>query len=151
MKTCTKCKIEKSLEDFPKQKTGKFGRHPHCKKCKASYDKSRYSPQKRKTEYLTNHEEEKKKRREYYTANKEDYYYRKALRRAAKLKATPAWYEAELVSIVYKKAKELCCHVDHIVPLQNPLVCGLHCWANLQLLPEDLNKSKGNHYWPDMP
>ena len=151
MKICTKCKVEKPKTDFPVRKDKKDGLHSHCKCCRAEYDKSRYVSDKRKADYLANHEEEKQKRREYYTANKDDYYYRKAMRRAAKLKATPAWYEADLVSVVYKKAKELCCHVDHIVPLQNPLVCGLHCWANLQLLPEDLNKSKGNHYWPDMP
>jgi len=151
MKTCTKCKIEKSLEDFPVRKEKKDGRHSHCKKCRAEYDKRTYDPKQRKEQYYRDHSKSKEDRREYYASNKEDYYYRKAMRRAAKLKATPAWYEAELVSIVYKKAKELCCQVDHIVPLQNPLVCGLHCWANLQLLPEDLNKSKGNHYWPDMP
>lgn len=151
MKICTKCKVEKAKTDFPVRKDKKDGLHSHCKSCRANYDKRTYNSAQRKLDYLAKHEEEKQKRREYYNANKEDYYYRKALRRAAKLKATPAWYEADLVSIVYKKAKELCCQVDHIVPLQNPLVCGLHCWANLQLLPEKLNKSKGNYYWPDMP
>lgn len=42
-------------------------------------------------------------------------------------------------------------HVDHIVPIKSPIVCGLHCEANLQILPEAENIRKGNRHWPDMP
>ena len=41
--------------------------------------------------------------------------------------------------------------MDHIVPLNHPLVCGLHCPANIQILPSRLNRLKGNRHWPDMP
>jgi transposase len=41
-------------------------------------------------------------------------------------------------------------HVDHVVPLQSKLVSGLHCAANLQLLPQTENYRKGNRVWPDM-
>lgn len=72
-------------------------------------------------------------------------------RRARKLQAIPLWYEENLISIVYKKGKELGLEVDHIVPLGSSLVCGLHCWDNLQLLDKSLNSRKNNNYWPDMP
>lgn len=151
MKICTKCKTKRPLDLFALQKGTKDGRHSQCKLCRAAYDKERYNPEKRKKEYLENHNKSKEYRRAYYKANKEDYYYRKAIRRATKLKATPKWFEADKVALIYIKAKELHCQVDHVVPLQSALVCGLHCWANLQLLPEEINKSKGNREWPDMP
>ena len=42
-------------------------------------------------------------------------------------------------------------HVDHIVPLQSALVCGLHCEANLEIIPGAANEAKKNYWWPDMP
>lgn len=41
--------------------------------------------------------------------------------------------------------------VDHIVPLHSDLVCGLHCEANLQVIPAATNAVKLNLWWPDMP
>jgi len=35
-------------------------------------------------------------------------------------------------------------HVDHIIPLQNKLVCGLHYYNNLRVIPASLNRRKSN-------
>ena len=78
-----------------------------------------------------------KNNREKINANKMRY-------KATKIQATPLWFEKDKVELVYKKALEWNMHVDHIVPLKGKNVCGLHCWANLQLLEASLNKSKGN-------
>jgi hypothetical protein len=69
---------------------------------------------------------------------------------ATKQRATPLWADVDSLRAIYAAAPHGW-HVDHIVPLRAPTVCGLHCEANLQLLPAALNQSKGNRRWPDMP
>jgi len=70
--------------------------------------------------------------------------------KAAKLQAIPAWFENDQIEKSYKEARKRGFHVDHVVPLQSKIVCGLHCWHNLQLLDASINCSKGNYHWPDM-
>lgn len=41
--------------------------------------------------------------------------------------------------------------VDHIVPLNNPIVCGFHRVANFAVVPLADNIRKSNITWPDMP
>lgn len=80
-----------------------------------------------------------------------------AKRRAAKLHATPDWAihffirEAYALSRLRTQLTGISWHVDHIVPLINPLVCGLHTHTNLQVIPAVANTAKGNQVWPDMP
>jgi hypothetical protein len=68
-------------------------------------------------------------------------------RRCDKLKATPSWlskeHELQILEI-YKLAKERGWHVDHIVPLRNKIVCGLHVPWNLQPLDPIMNIRKSN-------
>lgn len=80
-----------------------------------------------------------------------------AQRKAAKLRAVPKWAneffieEAYRLSALRTKMFGYPWHVDHIVPLQSKLVCGLHTHHNLQVIPGRLNNSKHNKWWPDMP
>jgi hypothetical protein len=77
-----------------------------------------------------------------------------AKRRAAKLQATPAWFEKGPIAELYVEAStrskqdELIYHVDHIVPLRSKFVCGLHCLDNLEIIPGKENLRKGNRHWP---
>lgn len=77
--------------------------------------------------------------------------------RAASIRACPAWADQELIEEFYHlaqlrtKATGIVWHVDHIVPLQSPIVCGLHAETNLQVIPGVMNVGKGNRFWPDMP
>ena len=91
-------------------------------------------------------------RQRYHDSDKTQYYANNALRRASKLQATPAWSETEQIVTLYKEAKILeeetgiKQHIDHRVPLKNPLVCGLHCISNLQILSASANLSKHNRF-----
>lgn len=76
-----------------------------------------------------------------------------AKRRASKLNAVPSWltdFDKFAIEEIYELAKQRSTltgiewHVDHIVPLQGKLVCGLHTPTNLQLMPATLNLRKSN-------
>lgn len=92
----------------------------------------------------------------YYQNNKAAFAAKSAARRAAKLKASPEWSIKFFVEEAYDLAAKRTqitgfeWHVDHIVPLQHPLVCGLHSHTNIQVIPAKSNLAKGNFFWPDM-
>lgn len=67
-----------------------------------------------------------------------------AARFAAKLRAAPVWADKARIKRIYAEARARGMHVDHIIPLRSPIVCGLHVENNLQLLPPLENIRKGN-------
>lgn len=77
-------------------------------------------------------------------------------RRALKLNATPRWADEFLIEEAYAlaalrtKMTGVEWHVDHLVPLQSPKVCGLHVHNNLCITLKEENQLKGNRYWPGM-
>jgi hypothetical protein len=78
-------------------------------------------------------------------------------RRAQMMQAYPAWANDELIAEAYELAQlrtlwtGIPWQVDHIVPLNSELVCGLHWEGNLQVIPAVANLAKNNNWWPDMP
>ncbi len=69
----------------------------------------------------------------------------KTMRRyAQKLNATPLWACQQTITDFYTEAQYQGMHVDHIIPLKHPLVCGLHIEHNLQLLTPAENRLKHN-------
>jgi hypothetical protein len=132
-KLCNKCGITYSTTNFSKDKLNKDGLHTNCKQCKSTSNKLW-----------------RKENRDKKAATQ-------AHRRAIKLKSTPIWFEKEEVDCLYSQSRKITeqtgikHHVDHIVPQQSSIVCGLHCISNLRIIPAKENCSKGNHHWPDMP
>lgn len=133
-KTCTKCKEEKELEDFPKHKKMKDGHINQCKVCRSAYIKQHYKNN--KEQYQKNSKQWREDNKEYcqeykkqYAKDKEEYlkeyraaWYqgrknepefktirnkRKATYRATKLKATPIWSTNELQQLVIEEAYSL--------------------------------------------
>lgn len=110
------------------------------------------------------HEKNKEKRRLYYKEyrknnlssirrnaskyqkqNPEKCLHHTRLRQALKINATPKWADVEKIKEIYKKCPNDM-HVDHIIPLKNNFVCGLHVENNLQYLTVFENLSKGNKF-----
>ena len=79
-----------------------------------------------------------------------------AQRRFSKKCATVEWADKAEIKKIYLAAQMLSLetgvehHVDHIVPLINDKVCGLHCEDNLQVLPWYDNIAKGNSFSEDI-
>lgn len=67
--------------------------------------------------------------------------------------ATPAWITDEMVKQMERiyETRPPGHHVDHIVPLDGSLVCGLNVPWNLQHLRKLNNLRKSNRSWPGSP
>ena len=99
---------------------------------------------------------DKEKRREYgrkyRRENKDKLNMKRMLRFKHVQISTPSWVNMEEIQKYYKTAKYLkeilnkkfC--VDHIIPLNSDIVCGLNVPWNLQILESKLNESKGNNF-----
>lgn len=80
-----------------------------------------------------------------------------AKRRAYKKNAVPKWVNSDewkQIKELYSEAKRLEAetgepfHIDHVIPLVHPLVCGFHCISNLRVVPAKVNLAKGNKFEP---
>ena len=151
-KVCTSCKETKQLDAFYFLKNGPQQRTTRCKKChllanKQSQIKNGHKWKKARGS-LSNRlrlAREWRKRNLAYDAA------RQRKRKAQQLNAVPKWADLSKIKDLYREAHQKQLQVDHIVPLTHPLVCGLHCEDNLQLLLGCDNQAKGNRYWKDMP
>jgi len=66
--------------------------------------------------------------------------------------ASVVWADKEKIKSIYKQAVEISestgvrHEVDHIIPITNKLVCGLHNEFNLQILSISENRAKYNKF-----
>lgn len=111
---CTCCKLVLDKSNFSKNKTSGTKVNGYCKPCNSSY------------------------RRE-----KVDTRYYNSKRRAEIQQAIPPWADLDKIKETYKKCPKGY-HVDHIYPLNNPIMCGLHVENNLQYLTAKDNLTKSN-------
>ena len=73
-------------------------------------------------------------------------------RRKKRDRSMPAWANKEAIKQFYIDAKKLTeetgipHEVDHIIPSNHPMVCGLHVENNLQILTKSENRKKYNYF-----
>jgi len=144
--------------------TGKRCMHGHlaprftssraCKQCayKRNRDRSKDGYWK---EYGDDQYKERKRSyaKSHYRKNKDMYEVRGVRRREVIRQASLYTDEGfKRVKLKYLEAQRLSLEtdveyvVDHIVPLQHPLVCGLHNDANTQVITAEENRVKGNSF-----
>jgi hypothetical protein len=131
-------------------------RNPAMKEYTKQYDKNRYwsDPEKARARAKTwkdaNPEKNTAKRQAWWDANPGARNAARMRYHAAKLQAVPAWANMDDIQIIYNFAKQLSLftseqyEVDHIVPLQSDIVCGLHVECNLRVIPASINRKKQN-------
>lgn len=157
MKVCTKCGVEKSAAEFYKAKNKRDGLRNNCKSC---HDVNVKSWQKRnKKKYYAIIEQWRRANPEKSLARNQRWrkmnYGRCSVNdRKSKLgNATPKWLTSNHLTQMaewYKIAKELQwlsnerLEVDHIIPLNSEIVCGLNVPWNLQILTRSENRKKHN-------
>lgn len=144
-KQCPECqrKIRRNWYERNKEQSKRWAQQNPEKKRKCNQRWEKQNPEK-----------VKQLKKKYRKANLEKHRANEAKRRAQKKQATPSWANQAAMKKIYEQAAQLerktgiSYHVDHIYPLENPYLCGLHVENNLQILTEKENCSKSNRTWP---
>jgi hypothetical protein len=144
MKQCRDCKQDKNISLFVKNKIFKDGIDTLCLEC------NRDRVKKYRLAGKANRTLEAQK---YYKKHPHKCVARTAKYKAKKLQATLKWLTNEeywLIDEIYELAQlrtkitGIKWEVDHIVPLTNSKVCGLHVPWNLQVITKYENARKWN-------
>lgn len=138
-KICKKCDTKKTYKNFNKMKSSYDGLQRYCNDCMSKLRSKHY--QDNKPAY--------RKRSKAWKKNN-----RVQIKRRHK-EAKVAWGDTTAIRLIYKEMRRLNkeagyvkYHVDHIIPMHNDLVCGLHVETNLDIKTARHNEAKGNSFIP---
>jgi len=159
MKFCKTCQKSKMFFEFSRDKHEKDGFRRYCKLCvfEKFNEKRKVSAKQRGRKPLTKEQKLKDAQRKSlsYHSDPKKFHAQTAKRRAIHKNAKSKWgnsffiEEAYKLTLIREKLTGIKWHVDHIVPLINDKVCGLHNEFNLQVIPAKENLIKGNRTWPN--
>lgn len=137
-----------------------MGRYKVRQYCSSKCIKKAYAlrhPEKNKNQklkWILNNPEKRKQASENYRKKNQEYYREYASLRSRKtIQAKPKWlndFDQFWLSEIYHLAILRNLEVDHIVPITNKQVCGLHVPWNLQLLTRQQNAQKSNKFNEDV-
>ncbi len=146
MKLCTRCLQSKSLDAFATRAKSKDGRAAACKLCVNESSQVTYWVK----------DGARRKHIDRVVKNKQERFTREpAYKRAFNLWGStkhrtkiPGWVGIIDFVTVCQEAIDLGpeYEIDHIIPINHPLVCGLHVPANVQVVQIKENQRKGNTF-----
>jgi hypothetical protein len=150
-KCCSKCSLEKSLEDFYKQVEMLDGKASWCKECvkalQKNYQQGHYREKKNSLNALYN-KKHPEKYKNWAKRNPGKIVAKTVRYKLRKSRACLSWLSEEQIKQIEQMYvnRPRGYHVDHIVPLKGKNVCGLHVPWNLQYLPTIENLKKSNKW-----
>jgi len=163
-KLCSRCNMSKPLSEFTSNPSTFDKKHSRCNKCRAELRAiaRKQNPLKISKQKQISKQKHKEtsyaKEKEWKQANPKRVYASNSKWRLAnpgkwnaisrsynllKSKAMPTWVNKEIIYKIYENCPKGY-QVDHIYPLKGKGFNGLHVPWNLQYLPTQINKSKGN-------
>lgn len=114
------------------------------------YHNRTYILERQKQSYYSHYSHHREKARNHYQQNRHVILMKNSYHRAKR--ALRYIGDFPEISAIYQQARSMgeqgAFHVDHIVPLVNDLVCGIHIPCNLQILSREDNLSKNNKFIP---
>lgn len=160
-KRCCSCKERLPSALFNSNKTKADWLASQCRACDSKYKKEYYKSDHVKEREAVRLKEFAVRNKDHLKEYRREYYSRPDVKRKKNINAInsqkrqkdriPSWEDVSLIKEFYEMARDAGLEVDHIIPLNSNVVCGLHCVDNFQMLTRKENASKGNRFWPDMP
>ena len=160
MRKCTRCNCVKKVREFSlrhtqDKTTGQFKYifTSRCKECLNILAKEYYYKEhEKKKEYQRNYNRTSEVYRRNRPARRKIYSdLRNRRTKLARLKCSNK-SDREAIKQIYaecrllNKSSNVKYVVDHIIPLHNKEVCGLHVYWNLQIITEEANIAKSNSF-----